>query len=214
LLRQRFLQLAIVEHSFTLALYGDAMGLTRVGALATAVLAALVACERHGAGIAERGRLPSVLNSRSIRVGDSVPRAVLHCSDDTSRTIADSTKDQFVTFMTTADCSECTLHAIGLDSIWSTKQMKIEMLSVAYVHPDEREELLRWVSQRRHRPVCFDTVGTYWDALDLRHTPVSVLLLRGRIGLMHDAPLGDARAMSQLTGDVNRIRVGDTPEQR
>ena len=183
----------------------DVPGLMRRG-LPTIALG-LLACDGSSDAADAEPAYP-VLHSRQLAIGDRITQQELACSDGRSRRVADRGVAQVVTFASLGDCSSCASHMTGVDSIYSRRELKLEMFSVIYGPGAREPDIVRRMAPPQARPACTDQRGVFWEALDLSHTPLTVLLIDGRIAYMHDAPLDSAEDWRRLTG---ALRAGRRP---
>lgn len=137
-----------------------------------------------------------------VNVGDRLTPANLACDDNQSRKVAALGKTQLVTFWTIDDCSDCSRHLQGLETVWKRSEIPVEQFVVTYATPSRAAEVLRLHAVGSTRPLCMDTSARYWDKYDMRHTPVTMLLRSGRVAFMDDMPLDSDERRAEFVSRV------------
>lgn len=141
-----------------------------------------------------------LLVDHGIHVGRLIAPHELPCADGRPRAVAMAGRAQLVTFSTPGDCSECERHLQGVEEVYRGKYLDLEQFIVVYAPAATRDEaLLRYRGWTR-QPVCFDTVGSLWEAENISHTPITAVIRDGSVRYLDDGPLDtDARRASFLT---------------
>ena len=93
---------------------------------------------------------------------------------------------QLVTLSTPGDCSTCVPHLAGLDSLAREPGGPSTNFILAFAPGSSVARVSNMYSNYVGRDVCVDTMGRAWDALDVQKTPVTILLVSGRIAYMTD----------------------------
>jgi hypothetical protein len=181
---------------------------TLKGAMAAGLLLCLlVAAVRWGEGWTRGTRsvqpvTPFVLNEHGISVGDTLDMMQLACDDNVKRAVAAPGYAQIITFSSPGDCSMCQQHLAGLEQLASSGRLPIEHFYVVFSPSMSRARSARAYRTISEQPVCWDDAGVYWQQHSIAHTPFTVLLLEGRIALMHDAPLLTPSGQQRLLDSV------------
>jgi hypothetical protein len=150
-----------------------------------------------------------LLYEHGIAVGDMVEPITVPCSDSTQRVVADTTSLQLVTITSVDDyCAECHRHLLGLDAVARLTQLGDTGFFLTYAPPARQAEIVKAYRAKTSQPVCFDQVGAMWEKYNLRHTPVTLLLLRGRVVYAHDTPLDDSTSRADMVAAISWFRAG------
>lgn len=156
-------------------------------------------------GISRASR-PMVLNEHGLKAGAVIDSIELPCNDGRTRVVAPADQFQLVTFSGPGDCSTCWPHLTGLKEISAAQGFRVEHIYVSFPAGMPVHVAARIYEPFTDGPVCWDEDGALWREHDIAHTPVTVLLRRGSIVLMHDAPLTSDDARSQLTDSIRVLR--------
>ena len=152
------------------------------------------------------GARTSARYPRQIHEAEVLLKSEIACSDGTRRGIGDSTVVQLITFASAGDCLSCGTHAAGLDSIRLSGVLDADFFTVAYAPQPQQDEIRHALAFRSGNAVCFDPAGKYWSAHDLSRTPVTVLVIHGRIAYVHDKNLDADIARTEFVREVrNRL---------
>lgn len=145
--------------------------------------------------------------AHGLRLGDQLAAKPLDCEDSFPRTAAAARAFQIITFATMDDCSACLAHLAGLEAAGKADTVVSQnQFFVAWAAPAELRQARRAFRSATRRPVCFDVDGSYWSAANLSHTPVTAIIVNGRVLYMTDLPLASASARQQFVDDVERFR--------
>jgi hypothetical protein len=140
---------------------------------------------------------------RGIVVGDSIAPFPVTCAKAGNRPVSAAGMVQLVTFSTPGDCSTCVPHLRGLADMASAGDGPRDNFIVVYAPGQEIPELTRQYGDVRD--VCVDRAGHAWEALPLERTPVTVLLLSGRVALVTDRGLLSDSSKAAFLADVSRL---------
>lgn len=141
------------------------------------------ACRDRTLTIAE---LSQVDNAHGFRIGDTIPSHTLRCLRKSERQLGSTKSTQLVTFSNPGDCSTCIAHLRSIESIAAATATVGENFIVTWGPGFQYSDLERLYGSSRARDACFDSAGFAWDALHLEHTPVTALLISGRVAFMTD----------------------------
>lgn len=122
-------------------------------------------------------------------VGDSIAPFSVDCLTAGSRRIGLPGSTQVVTFSTPGDCSTCMLHLAGLDSVALSGRGPADNVIVTFTPGQSPASVARLYGSRLVRDVCVDTSGFAWDALNMQKTPVTALLISGRVAYVTNGGL-------------------------
>jgi hypothetical protein len=137
-------------------------------------------------------------------VGDSIAPFVVDCLKAGTRELGTSGASQIVTFSSPGDCSICMPHLAGLDSIALAKLGPPDNVLVTYAPGRSPATVARLYGSRMARDVCVDTGGRAWDALHLNKTPVTVLLVSGRVAYLTNADMLSPASRAGFLRQVDR----------
>lgn len=166
----------------------------------------LVACEHEtSAKRTDAPRASRLVFKRSMHPGDSLSQLRLPCSDGLTRTVGVAGAHQLVTFASLGDCDKCALHPVALDMIWRSKRLAVDLFTVALAVPKQRAAVTRAMASATQRPVCFDSLGTFWRRHDLEHTPVTFLLRGTQILYISDEPFADSISQEAFVDTLRRL---------
>jgi len=159
-------------HSFRLA----AMGLLIVAGL--------------GCGTADAG----VTMEHGVREGTQIGEISLECGEATTtpiapKLIAPKHDVQLITFSTPYDCSACAPHLAALDSLRRHGLLPQNDVMVIWSPGGNIGREANVVRNKSPRTVCVDQRGALWDRHDLQHTPITVLVVKGRVTYLNDRML-------------------------
>jgi hypothetical protein len=172
------------------------------------VLLLLVACnhDRAHAIRTEPDSVRTLVNEHGIKVGDHVAPLSVACSDAHERIVGRGR--QLITLTTLEDlCSDCHRHLGGLSrAVRALAEQRgdlgVEPIFLAAVPSSRQVEAIRAYRDQRGAALCFDEGSELWTRHHLTHTPVTLLLLDGRVAFAHDAPLDDEQARSAFVQSV------------
>jgi hypothetical protein len=88
---------------------------------------------------------------------------------------------QLVTFAASGDCLVCGPHLAGLDTLRQRRQLPYAHRLVIYASAHDEPRMRRTLRAQIDAPPCFDHAGSLWQAVELGKTPVTVLLVNGRV---------------------------------
>jgi hypothetical protein len=148
----------------------------------------------------------TLVNEHGIKVGDHVAPLAVACSDAHERIVGKGR--QLVTLTTLEDlCSDCHRHLGGLSQAVQALaerrgDLDVEPIFLAAVPSSRQVEAIRAYRNQRGAALCFDESSELWARHHLTHTPVTLLLLDGRVAFAHDAPLDNEQARSAFVQSV------------
>jgi hypothetical protein len=149
-------------------------------------------------------------NRHGFVVGDSIAPFAVHCLSGRSRMLGELGATQLVTFSTAGDCSTCMPHLDGLEQIARAGRGPPDSFILTWAPGQSIAEVGRLYASRPARDVCLDKLGQAWDSLDLQHSPVTVLLISGRVSYMTDrgylTDSSRARFLADLAGVSSQAR--------
>jgi len=112
----------------------------------------------------------------------SITLAHLRCHEqELISDTASQSAEQLVTFAASGDCLVCGPHLAGLDTLRQRGQLPYAHLLVIYASEHDEPRLRRTLRAQIDMPPCFDHSGSLWQAVELGKTPVTALLVNGRI---------------------------------
>jgi len=149
-----------------------------------------VACDSASARETRPKNWTPVTMEHGIKEGARLDEVSLDCGVDGSREIAPRHNVQLVTFATPYDCSSCAPHLAALDSLHAHGELPRNDVIVMWSPGSDLQREVAIVRKRTPRTVCVDPRGTLWDRHDLQHTPITMLLVDGRVTYMNDRMLG------------------------
>ncbi len=153
---------------------------------------------------------PDTRYVRRIQLADDLVSRKLSCSDGVSRDAGKfNATPVLITFVSSGDCLSCGTHAPGLEAVRKSGAIKAEFFTVAYASSQEQPAVLRSLNAMSTNPVCFDAEGFFWRAHDLTRTPVTLLVVAGKIRMVHDKSLDSPEQRRSFIQAVNgRIASG------
>lgn len=168
------------------------------------VAVALSAC-RRSADDARTATRPTV--SRGLQVGDSIAPFPAPCVRGPDRIVGERDGVQLVTLSTPGDCSTCVPHLAGLDSLAREESGPAANYLLVFAPGRSVPQVANMYASYAARDVCVDTMGNAWDALDVQKTPVTILLVSGRIAYMTAKGFLARRARERLRTELTRAQA-------
>lgn len=159
-------------------------------------------------GVSACGRAEGAVRSRTgtdhgVQVGATVPRIQMHCRDQSTRTVGAPGALQVLTFATPFDCTECTPHvALGPGLV---KEAGLEDHAFMVVWSPNSQALRNPSLDQVELPLCVDTRGAIWDALNLQHTPFTAVVRNGTVIYLHDGNFATERERKQFKTDLRTL---------
>lgn len=144
-------------------------------------------------------------NAHGFKVGDTIAPLGVDCLKQRGRVLGAQGATQLVTFSSPGDCSTCMLHLAGMEKIAREGNGPRENFIVSWGPGLTLSDVGRLYSSHPVRDVCTDSGGKAWDALNLEHTPVTVLLISGRVALMTDKGYGSDSSRAHFLDDIRLI---------
>ena len=148
-------------------------------------------CDAAAARVPRPRNWQPVTMEHGIKVGAQLSELVLDCGEGEQQRVAPRQGVQLVTFATPYDCSSCAPHMSALDSLSARGALPSNDLMVVWAPGAELEREVALVREKTPRKVCVDPRGTLWDRHDLQHTPITMLLVDGRVTYMNDRMLSN-----------------------
>lgn len=134
------------------------------------------------AGACEHGAPEELPVSRASLQEASITLEHLPCHAHALASDADrDSTTQLVTFASSGDCLVCGPHLAGLDTLRQRQQLPFMHRLVIYASAHDEPRMRRTLRAQIDAPPCFDHTGSLWESVDLGKTPVTVLLVNGRV---------------------------------
>lgn len=162
-------------------------------------LLAATACARQKSATVVTSQVD---NAHGFKVGDSLAPFHVQCLKDSDKILAKPGVTQLVTFSTAGDCSTCMSHLSGLEAVSRAGGGPPQNFIVTWSRGQSVPEIARLYSSRPGRDVCLDSLGQAWDSLNIQHTPVTVLLISGRVAFMTDKGLTSDSSRARFISDI------------
>ncbi|MBL0938581.1 MAG: hypothetical protein IBJ03_06790 [Gemmatimonadaceae bacterium] len=140
--------------------------------------------------------------AHGIAIDAQIEETSLDCGDEGTRQLAPRSGVQLITFSTPYDCSACTPHLAALDSLKKQGMLPEGDAMVLWAPGENLDHEVGMVRGKTHRTVCVDQKGMMWDRHDLQHTPVTVLLVDGRVVYMNDRLLDSESQRAAFLQDL------------
>lgn len=156
-----------------------------------------------GCGVAEGAVTSRALMDHGVREGTTVPATEVECTDGSGRTVGAPGELQVLTFATPFDCTQCTPHvALGPGLI---KESGLEKQAFFVVWSPNRAALRNPSLAEVDLPVCIDSGGALWDALNLLHTPFTAVVRDGAVLYLHDGNFATEQQRAQFKNDLRAL---------
>lgn len=137
-------------------------------------------------------------------VGDSIAAFSVDCLKAGPRALGLAGATQVITFSTPGDCSTCMPHLAGLDSLAIAGRGPRDNVIVTFSPGQTPASVARLYGGRMARDVCVDTAGFAWDALNIGKTPITVLLVSGRVSFMTNKGLLSDSSRTRFLSEIER----------
>lgn len=160
------------------------------------------ACSPHSRAAESSSQVDNV---HGFKVGDSIAPFGVQCLKTTNRILAARGATQLVTFSTAGDCSTCMTHLAGMEAIAREGNGPRDNFVVTWSRNQTLPEVARLYASRPVRDVCIDSAGQAWDGLNLQHTPVTILLISGRVAYMTDKGYVSDSSRTHFLSDIARV---------
>jgi len=161
----------------------------------------------RGASAQDDDRIRAVdVGEHGVQIGAAVPRTAVTCDDST--TTIGSAPIELITFSTPQDCSACSEHLAGLETLSVHGKLPARDVVVLWAPGEDLERNVAHLRRTMHRKLCIDPPGDLWDRLDVSHTPFTILVRRDTIVYVNDSRLTSPLHAADFLHDVELLSHG------